>query len=247
MTRVSLSLIVALSLGAAGLFPAGSAAADAHEKVLQVVTVRVEPGELDEYQKKVAKLSAVLERVGSGAVMRMWNTTQGGPDSGQILVALEYKNAAAWAADAPKVQGDSEWQDIIEDLHKIRTLEGSSMWREITPNPTAGVMKPRPGTVLVVTGVAVKPGKLDEYTKRLETGQAISDRLKLSGKLRIWLATLAGANTGNVAVGVESPSLAAYVADQAKLRADPEWRRLIGGLGDLRTLAGRWMYQEITP
>lgn len=247
MTRFSVIAIASLSIGVAGLFLAQPAPAAGHEKVLQVVTVSVEPGKLDDYRKQVEKLDEVLKRADSSAVMRMWNTTQGGADAGQIMVALEYPDAASWAADAPKVQGDSKWRDIIDDLDEIRTLEASSMWREITPTPSAGATKPRPGSVLVVTGVAVKPGKLDAYLDRLTAGQAITDRLKLGGKLRVWQATLAGPNTGNVAIGVESTSLAAYVADQAKLRSDPEWRKLMGRLADLRTIAGRWLYQEITP
>jgi len=231
----------------AALCMAGTAGADGHEKLLQVVTVRVEAGELDEYLEQIEKLSAVQKRVGSRGVTRVWTATQGGSDAGQILVAIEYPNEATWAADWPKVQNDSKWQDILGDLPKIRTLEGSSLWRELSPNPPADVMKPRPGTILLVTGVAVKPGMMDKYIGKLGMGQAIIDRLKLGGRMRVWHAAVAGPDTGNVAVGVEYPSLAAYVSDQAKLRADADWRKLIDGLDDLRSLGGRWLYREITP
>ena len=75
----------------------------------------------------------------------------------------------------------------------------------------------------------------------------ITGRLGLNGDLRMWHAQLAGSNTGQVAVGIEYDSLAAWDADQGKLAGDAEWRKFLAGLGELRDLAGRWVYQEITP
>jgi hypothetical protein len=65
--------------------------------------------------------------------------------------------------------------------------------------------------------------------------------------MRAWHAELAGPITGSVVVGVEYSDLATYVANQAKLVSDPEWQKLLAGLEELRTLAGRWLYREITP
>lgn len=251
MNRMLTIAAFVFSLCIAGLAPLESANAGHHEKaegpkVIQAVTVSVEPGMLGKYRKQVKKLAGVLDRVGSSGVMRMWSTTQGGPDTGQILVGIEHASAASWAADSAKVQGDDEWQDIIDDLHEIRRIESSAMWTEITPEP-GETNAPAAGSVLVVTGVSVKPGKLAAYRERLSEGQAIVQRLKLSGKMRMWQATLAGPGTGNVAIGVEYPDLPSFVSDQAKLEADGQWKKLLSGLDDLRTLGGRWLYQEITP
>ena len=48
-------------------------------------------------------------------------------------------------------------------------------------------------------------------------------------------------------VGIEYDDVASYVADQDKLAMDAEWKQFLSGLSDLRTLTGRWLYQEITP
>jgi phenylpyruvate tautomerase PptA (4-oxalocrotonate tautomerase family) len=225
-----------------GLVIGSTALAGHHEPLLQVVAVKVKPGKLEKYRAEVKKLRGVLKRVGSEATVRMWNATQAGPDTGTILVALEYPNAAAWAAGAPKVQSDEEWQDIVADLDELRTLEGSALWRDISPNQSTGS-----GSFLLVTGVSVKPGKVQAYRDQLDKGAAITERLGLSGRLRIWQATLAGANTGNIAVAVEYKDLATYVSEQAKIAADKEWQKLLSGLDAIRTIQSRSLYREITP
>jgi hypothetical protein len=237
-------VIVALFVALLAMPPAASAAH--HEKVLQVVAVQVKPGKLEDYRKQVAKLRAVIDRVGASSTLRMWNATQAGPNTGTVLVALEWKNADTWAAESGKVQGDPEWQKIVSGLHEIRTLAGSALWREITPNP-AESPKPGSGGVLVTTAVDVEPGMLAEYKERLSKGQSILERLELKGAMRMWQAELAGANTGSVVVGVEYPDLSTYVSEQSQLNGDAEWQELLGGLSDIRSLAGRSMYQEITP
>jgi hypothetical protein len=122
------SFIVALFVSA--LLTAPAASAGHHEKVLQVVAVQVKPGNLENYRKETGKLRAVIDRVGASSTLRMWNATQAGPNTGTVLVALEWKDADTWAAESGKVQDDPEWQKIVRGLHEIRTLAGSALWRE---------------------------------------------------------------------------------------------------------------------
>jgi hypothetical protein len=145
-----------------GLISVSPAIAGHHEAVLQVVAVDVKPGKLEDYQKEVKKLQAILKRLGSKATMRMWSNTQGGPATGTILVGLEFANVEAWASDSAKFQADEEWEDILGNLHKLRTLEGSSIWTDISPNASEGG-----GSVLIVTSVSVNPGKLEAYRQEL--------------------------------------------------------------------------------
>ena len=53
----------------------------------------------------------------------------------------------------------------------------------------------------MATGVRVKPGKLAAYRERLKRARAITERLGNVGTMRMWQATFAGPNTGNVVVG----------------------------------------------
>lgn len=230
---------LALALGSFAM-PQQAAAA---QPVVQVVTVTVEPGKLEQYRQELKKVAGVMTRLGSKATMRVWNTTAGGTDSGQILVGLEYPDQAAWAADSGKLQADAEWQKIQAGLSGVRTVVSNAIWRDISLQTSASA----PGKTLVLTGVAVKPGMLEEYRKRATSSMAISDRLKVSGRVRIWQAELAGAATGAVAIGIEYPDVAAYVAAQDKLGADAEWQKLRASFDGLRTINGRWLYAEITP
>ena len=50
----------------------------------------------------------MLERL--GASFRIAETTVGGPNTGSIIVALEFKDMAAFAAFTQKAQGDAKWQ-----------------------------------------------------------------------------------------------------------------------------------------
>lgn len=217
--------------------------AAAAQPVVQVVTVKVAPGKLDQYRQELKKVSGVLTRIGSKGTLRVWNTTMGGTDAGQVLVGLEYPDLAAWAADSGKLQADAEWQKIQAGLVGVRTVVSNAVWRDVSMDTSAlGA-----GRTLVLTGVAVKPGKFEEYRKRAADSKAISDRLKVPGRIRVWQATLAGSATGAVAVGIEYPDVSAYVAAQEKLAADAEWQKLLASFDDLRTIEGRWLYSEITP
>jgi hypothetical protein len=240
-------MIRSIAWGAVALALAAAPRAEAahHEPVIQVVTVEVAPGKLEAYRAEVKKLAAVIGRIDPQARVRVWEATAAGEDTGQILVGVEYPNEAAWAADSAKTQGDAEWRQIVAGLTGLRTVVSTSLWRDISPGPAAGAAAG--GGVLVLTGVAVQPGKLEAYRTQVGQGQAISERLGLTSQLRLWRAELAGPGTGSVAVGIQYPDLATYVAERAKLAADAEWQKLLTGLDALRSVQGRWLYREITP
>lgn len=241
MIRTFAAIAAALTLGAVALVTPRSAQAAHHEPVIQVVTVQVQPGKLDAYKAEVKKLAGALARLGSPATVRMWRTTAAGPNTGAVIVGVEYPNAEAWAADQPKLEADAEWQQSLARLPGLRTVLSMSLWKDISTTPAQGAG----GKTLVITGVEVKPGKLEEYRKRVGSARAISDRLGLESTTRMWHAQLAGPDTGNVAVGIEYADLATYVAENAKLTADPEWQKLLAGLDELRTIRGRWLYEAI--
>lgn len=233
----------ALALGIA--VAPGAAKAAHHEPVIQVVTVEVMPGKLEAYRAEVKKLAGVVARIDALAKVRMWEATAAGENTGQILVGIEYPNAAAWAADSAKTQADAEWKAIVAKLAGMRTVLSTSVWRDVSPDPVANGAAT--AGVLVLTGVEVQPGKFEDYLSRLKAGRAITQRLGVKGQPRLWRAELAGPSTGAVAVGIEYPDLAAYVADQATLAGDAEWKKHFAGLDAVRKVQGRSLYREITP
>jgi hypothetical protein len=237
MIRFAAMIALALGFGTVSLPLLASA-----EPLIQAVTVKVNPGKLDQYRQELKKIRAIQTRLGSKGTMRVWNVTAGGADAGQVLVGLEYPDAASWAADSGKMQADAEWQKVQAGLAGIRTVVSNSIWRDISPTPSTASA----GATMVITGVEIKPGKLEDYRKAVASAGPISERLKSGGRSRIWQADLAGTESGDVVVGIEYADAAAYVSAQEKLAADSEWQKVRASLDDLRTVSGRWLYQEIT-
>lgn len=210
------------------------------QAVLQSVTVRVNPGQMSTYLEKVAALQAVMDRVGGGAKLQVWNATLAGTGTGNTLVSVSFPSLAAFAETTTKAQADPEWQKIIPGLPEIRTVVSQALLEARDgggpPQPVAS------GSVLQGVLLRVKPGQLDTYLKRVDALKAIQARLGTSGNTRVWQATLAGEATGMIAVGLTHPSLAAYAENTSKLQADPEWQKIIAGLDEIRTLVSTSLF-----
>jgi hypothetical protein len=245
MNRIPMTAAFAAALLLGATAAPQPAAAGHHEPVIMAITVQVKPGEVEEYVERVGKLTDIMKRLGVGGTVRMWRTQLAGPVTGNVLVGIEYSNAAAWAAAQQVVEADSEYSKIIRSLGKIRKIVASGLWTDITPagvTPGAGS-----GPVLAITAVEVKPGKLEDYRKRVAGAQGMVERLGVKMRLRMWQATVAGPTTGSIVIGFEYPDLSTYVSDRAKMQTDAEWRRFIAGLSAVRTLGGTTLYQEIKP
>ena len=91
---------------------------------------------------------------------------------------------------------------------------------------TAGAEGPK---ALQVVSVDVKPKNLAAYLEKLGKAKAIFARLDLPA-LRVWQSTLAGPNTGALAVGIEYADMTAWAAGQAKLQGDAEWQKWLENL-----------------
>ena len=76
--------------------------------VRSISIFQVHAGRRPEFLKDAVTAKKILE--GLGASWRIAETTIGGPNTGSIIVALEFKDMAAFAAFSQKAQGDSEWQ-----------------------------------------------------------------------------------------------------------------------------------------
>jgi hypothetical protein len=215
------------------------------QTVLQSVVVQVKPGELDNYMDRIAKLQVVMTRLGGSSDMRVWQATLAGPNTGNLLVAIAHPSLAAYAETTAKVAADKEWQKQMKGLDDMRTLVSSSL---ITSRDGKGVPEAvAEGSVLQGVAVRVEPGKLDDYVAKIASLEKIRARLGASSGMRVWQATLAGANTGTVFVGIQHASLSAYAENAGKLRADPEAGKLLDGLDDIRTIESASLYRYVGP
>jgi hypothetical protein len=76
--------------------------------VRNVSIFRAHPGRRQEFLNDAVAAKKILERL--GARWRIGDTTIGGPNTGNLVVSLEFADMAAYAAFTQKAQADSEWQ-----------------------------------------------------------------------------------------------------------------------------------------
>lgn len=210
------------------------------QAVMQTVTVKVNPGQMAAYQAKVAALQGVMDRVGGGARLQLWNATAAGQATGTTLVAVGYPSLQSYADTWTKATADKEWQKIMGGLDSIRTVVSSGLMES---RDGGGMPEPaKSGSVLQGILVRTKPGQVGSYVQKVEALKKIQKRVGATGSTRVWQATLAGQQSGLVAVGLVHPSLADYASNTEKMQADAEWQKIIGGLDSIRTIASSSLF-----
>jgi hypothetical protein len=222
-----------------------SLSASAQDATLSGVAVRVNPGKMDDYLARVKKLQGEMARLQTSGSIEAWQVTAGGPLTGTTLVALEYPSLTGYAESTAKTQGDAEFQKLISGLDDLRTVQSSSLYRQVSGPGREGDVPT--GSILQTVSVQVKPGRLDDYVAKIEQLRKISERLGTSNTMRVWRATAAGEATGTVVVGVIYKDLATYAADSTKIQGDPEWQKLVAGLDEMRTIVSTALARNVGP
>ncbi len=210
------------------------------QAVIQSVTVKVAPGKMDAYLAEVAKLQGVMDRIGGGAQVVVWQGTAAGPLTGNTLVSVSYPSLTAYAETTSKGNADPEWQKIMGGLGDIRTLVSTVLMQA---RDGGGMPSPaKAGTILEGVIVQVKPGQLDAYLEKVETLKGIQERVGSTAELRVWQSIVGGPTTNSVAVALVHPSLADYASNTTKTNADAEAQKVLGGLHTIRTLVSRSLF-----
>ena len=96
------------------------------------------------------------------------------------------------------------------------------------------------GSVLRV--IEVNTPDVSTYIHELDKGQPILKRLGISTQSRVWVATLAGPNTGSVIVTQEYATEASFADAMAKTSADSEFNKWIKGLDKIRVKVSDSIY-----
>ncbi len=99
--------------------------------VLRVLMVKSE--DPDGYVKELEKGKALIKRLGSSAVLRVWPARFAGENAGAIVVSAEYPSLAAMAKDEAAVDADAEYQAWIKGIAKMRTIVSDSLYTEMKP------------------------------------------------------------------------------------------------------------------
>jgi len=119
---LSLALLLGLSAGT-------GRAAD--QVVLRVVVV--ETDNVSGYVKEIEKGKALLKRLESPAILRVWQARFAGRDTGSVVASAEWPSMAAFAKDEAKTSADAEYQAWIKGVAKMRKIVSDSLYSELKP------------------------------------------------------------------------------------------------------------------
>jgi len=97
--------------------------------VLRVVVVKTD--DVGTYLQELQKGNELLKRMGSQAQIRVWQARFAGPDTGALVVGIEYPNMAAFAADEAKISSNAEYKAWLKGLDKIRKIVSDSLYSEL--------------------------------------------------------------------------------------------------------------------
>lgn len=79
--------------------------------VRSVTSFQVRPGKMAECMANMGELKKMFERLGGS--VRVSTVTVGGPNTNNILLAVEHKDMEAYGAWSSKLQADSAWQTYL--------------------------------------------------------------------------------------------------------------------------------------
>ncbi len=124
------SRVIAVSLVCLLLAPVLSSALLAADRaVVRVVVVKTDDAAA--YVSEVEKGRALLKRLGTSGVIRVWRARFAGDNTGSVVVAIEYASLAAFAKDDATVSANAEFQTWIKGLDKLRTVVSDSIFEEL--------------------------------------------------------------------------------------------------------------------
>lgn len=121
---LSLLLVSVLFVGAVSTLLA------AEPVVLRVVVVKTDNPE--GYVKEIERGKAIMKRLGSSGMIRVWRARFAGDNAGAVVASVEYPNLAVLAKDDALI-ADPEFQAWVKGLDKIRTIVSDSLYQELKP------------------------------------------------------------------------------------------------------------------
>jgi hypothetical protein len=105
-----------------------------------------------------------------------------------------------------------------------------------------------PAFAVKTTGMRVVVVKTDDvagYLQLLEKGKEIMKNIGITGTVRVWRATFAGPNAGNIIVAIEFPDMNAFADAESKTRTDGNYQAWLGEMAKNRTIISDSLYTEL--
>jgi hypothetical protein len=124
------SVVLAL-LSLALVLPASARALGDDATVLRIVVV--ETDDVNAYIKEIERGKAIRKGLGGGGEVRVWRARFAGPQTGAVVVSIEYPSLTALAEDEAKLMANAEYRTWLEGLDKIRKVVSDSIYNELGP------------------------------------------------------------------------------------------------------------------
>ncbi len=215
--------------------------------VATVTQWSVTPGKLQEFMPNVAQAKKIHQR--HGGQVRVLQNSFGGEFTGRISYVIEHADLAAFASFSHKLQADAEWQKLWANANSgspSGTMVGNSLLNELSANGGGGGQSnARPGAVFVVAVLRPTPGRMQE--SQASVTEASRMLTATGAKVRVWQATLAGAQAGTVLVTSELADISSLGTALQKLQSGSEWQQFqqrVGAAGHT-TLVSQSLFTEL--
>ena len=127
--------IVLSGLALAFTFVLGASGASAQEapRVINVLAIDT-GGDTDKFLGFAKRAREITEKHGGTGRQRVWLSTLAGPNTGSVIVAVEYPSMISMAQSQAKVNTTPDWQKFIDDFQKSgMRVVSSSLSTEVTP------------------------------------------------------------------------------------------------------------------
>ncbi|MBP7419613.1 MAG: hypothetical protein KA911_13470 [Xanthomonadales bacterium] len=118
-----------MSIAFAALIGLLAMAGGAQAAVMRVVVVQT--SDVAAYTKELAQVQAHMTRLGGTATIRAWRARFAGSDTGSIVVSVEYKDMAEFAAIDAKMRDDAANVATMKNMDAIRTIISDSLYDEL--------------------------------------------------------------------------------------------------------------------
>ena len=109
-----------------------SAQALAADPVVMRVIV-VETADVSAYVHEVTNLSALSKKAGVPVTLRVWKARFAGPNTGTVVVSVEYPNLTALAKNDDAMRSNAELVAQMKKIASIRKIVSDSVYEEQTP------------------------------------------------------------------------------------------------------------------
>ncbi len=83
------------------------------------------------YTSQINKGQAMLKRLKSNAILRVWRARFAGADTGKIVVSIEYADMVTLAKDEARAMADPEYKAWLDNLGTMRKILSDSTYDEL--------------------------------------------------------------------------------------------------------------------